>query len=100
MFATNLAGYDHVGFPPLLHADTTVDARIDKAFTVPANQTPILNWQAELGSHGYSPRNHSVALSQRGFLTNSLLGEAEKRVNALHGYLLDFSHHWNSKCMN
>jgi hypothetical protein len=73
-FAAYLAGDNHVGFSSLLNTDTTVDAWIDKAFTVSTNHASILCWQSQFGSHGDSAGNSHVTLRQRGFFTNFLLG--------------------------
>jgi len=71
-FAADLAGDSHVGFSSLLNTDTTVDARIDKAFTVPTNHTAIFGWQSQFGSHGDFSGNSHVTLSQLGFFSHIL----------------------------
>jgi hypothetical protein len=43
MFATFKAGDNHVGFPSRLSANTTIHAGENKAFTVSADELPILS---------------------------------------------------------
>jgi hypothetical protein len=72
-FATDLAGDSHVWFSLLLNSNSTVNAGIDKAFTVPANHAAIFSGQAQFGSHGDFSGNHDVTLCQLGFFPYSLL---------------------------
>jgi hypothetical protein len=76
----------------LLNADTTVDAWIDKAFTVPTNHAPIFGWQSQLGSHCDSSRNLNVTLRQFMILTNHSLSETKKGANPLQSDLLSLVH--------
>lgn len=79
-------------FAMLLNADTTVDAWVNKAFTVPANHAPVLGWQSHPCSHSDFSRNQCVALSQFWFFTDVLFSQPEKSPNALQGYLSSFIH--------
>jgi hypothetical protein len=77
----------HVWLPFLLDTNTTIYARQDKAFTMPANEMSILPWQSGSGSHGDFPRYSDVTLSQVGVFMNDLSGEAEEIMDALQSYL-------------
>jgi hypothetical protein len=91
-FAADLAGYNHVWFSSLLNTDTTVDARIDKAFTVSTNHASILCWQSQFGSHSDFSCNLNVTLRQLGFFSNLLLSQTKENMNALQRYLSSFIH--------
>jgi len=86
-FATDLAGYDHVWFSSLLNTDTTVDAWINKAFTMSTNHAPILCWQSQFGSHSDSSGNGHVTLRQLGFFSNFLFSQTKQSLNTLQSYL-------------
>jgi hypothetical protein len=53
---------DHVWFPLLLDANTTIHAWQDKAFAMSTNETLILFWQSGSGSHGDFPCDVNVSL--------------------------------------
>jgi len=92
VFAADQACYDHVGFSSLLNADTTVDAWVNKAFTVATDHAPIFGWQSQFGSHGDFPRNLRITLRQLGFLSNLFLSQTKESVNALQRYPSSFIH--------
>ena len=83
MLATRETRDHEVGFPLLLGANATVHAWQDKAFTVPANEPPILLWQSDSGSHGNFPCHGSVSLGQLGILMNGFTCEAKEGVDTL-----------------
>jgi hypothetical protein len=91
-FAADHTRYCHVWFASLLNADTTVHAWIDKAFTMPADQTAIFGWQPDSRSHGNSAGNRRVALSQLRFLSYILLRQFEERSNMIQSHLASFIH--------
>jgi hypothetical protein len=91
-FAADQTRYCCVWFASLLNADTTVDAWIDKAFTMPADQTAIFGWQSDSRSHGNSAGNRRVALSQLWFLSYILLCQFEERSNMIQSHLASFIH--------
>lgn len=72
MFATFEAGDNHVGLPSRLGADTTVYAGENKAFTVSANESPILSGQSQICFHGDFPCNFGVSLCQFRVFVNVL----------------------------
>jgi hypothetical protein len=92
VFAAVEACDDHVGFSPLLDAHTTVYAWVNKAFTMPADKSAVLNWQAKPGAHSYFSRNFGVTLRQLRLFMNSFLCETKKNVDAFHGYTFGFVH--------
>jgi len=92
VFAADRARYDHVRLAPLLQANTTVDAWVDKAFTMPANHPPIFLGQSYPRPHGDSPRNLSVVLRQLWFFADVLFCQFEERVNSLQCYVPSFIH--------
>jgi len=92
VFAADQTRYDHVRLSSLLQANTTVDAWVDKAFTVLTNHAPVLCWQPQLGSHSDSSSDFNVALRQFRFFLNLCLSQTKKRVNAPQGYLSSFIH--------
>jgi hypothetical protein len=80
-------------FPFLLHANPTVNARVDKAFTMPANHAAILGWQPEFGSHSDFSSNLSIALSQLRFISNLLFSQVKKPMYSLYCDLSGFIHY-------
>jgi hypothetical protein len=81
-----------VGFSPLLDTNTTVHTGINKAFTTPTNQSPILHGQPNLRAHGDSPGDFSIALRQPRFFMDGLFRQAKKNMNAFHGNAFGFVH--------
>jgi hypothetical protein len=81
-----------VGFSPPLYTDTTVYAGIDKAFTVSANEPTIFDRQPNLGAHGDSSGDLSVALRQPRLFTDGFLRQAKKDVDAFHGNAFGLVH--------
>jgi hypothetical protein len=64
VFVAVHAGYYHVGFPSLLDADTTVYSRVDKGFTMSADEASVFLGETQFGPHGYLSRDLHVALSE------------------------------------
>jgi len=93
VFAADQACDNHVGFPSLSNANTTVDVGVNKAFTVPANHAPVLGWQSQFGSHGDSARYSGVTLRQLWFFSDFLLSQTKEHMNALQRYLSGFIHY-------
>ena len=83
---------NHMRFPLLLDANTTIHAWQDKAFTMSANETLILFWQSGSGPHGNFPRDGNISLSQLRILMNGLSCETEESVDALQSYALSAIH--------
>jgi hypothetical protein len=75
-----------------LNSDTTVYARQDKAFTFSADESPVLFWKPQSGSHGYPARNLDITLCQFRVLMDHFLGQAKQCVNSLKGNLFIGSH--------
>jgi len=92
VFATVEACDDHVGFSPLLDAHTTVYAWVNKAFTIPADQSAVLNGQAKPSAHGDFSRDFNVTLRQPWLFVYDFLCEAKENVDAFHGYAFGFVH--------
>jgi hypothetical protein len=72
-----------MGLSPLLNTNTTVNAWVDKAFTVPANHPSVFFWQPQFDSHSNFPRNLSVTLRQLGFFSNFFLSQTKESTNTL-----------------
>lgn len=92
MFATVEACDDHVGFSPLLDAHTTVYAWVNKAFTMPADQSAVLNRQAKPSAHGDLSCDFNITLRQLRFFMYGFLCETKKNMDAFHSYAFGFVH--------
>jgi len=92
VFAADQTGYDHVRFTSLLQTDTTVDAWVNKAFTVSTNHLSIFCGHPHPSPHGDSSRNLGVALRQFWFFADVLFCQFEKCVYPLQGYVPSFIH--------
>lgn len=68
---------------PLLNANTTVDTRINKAFTMPANEAAVLRGQSHPCPHGYSSGDSRIPLRQLWFLTDVLFSQFKESADAL-----------------
>jgi len=77
-----------VWLPALFDAYSTICAGQDKAFTAPTHQASVFRWQTDSSRHGYSSSYVHVALRQSRIARESVLCQAEKRVNALKCYVL------------
>jgi hypothetical protein len=92
VFAAVEACDDHVRFSPLFDAHTTVNAWVNKAFTMPTNQPAILYGQPNLRAHGDFSCNFGVALRQLWLFVYGFLCETEKNADAFHSYAFGFIH--------
>jgi len=72
VLSTVEAGDNKVGLPSWLGSDTTVHTRENKAFTMSANEAPVLSGQPKLGSHGNFPCDLNISLRQRRVFMNCL----------------------------
>ena len=77
---------------PLLNTDTTVDTRINKAFTMPANEAAIFSWQSYPCPHGYFSSDSCIPLRQLWLPADILFSQFKESTNALQRYLPSLIH--------